>query len=151
MTCIIGLIDNGKIYMGADSAGVAGLNMCVQADKKVFRINDFLIGFTTSFRMGQLLHYDFEPPRRYPNTDLYKYMVTDFVNEIRSCLKRGGFASKENEVERGGMFLVGHAGRLFKIEGGYNVLENILPFMLADAENHLPLVRCIHQEIILGL
>jgi ATP-dependent protease HslVU (ClpYQ) peptidase subunit len=38
-------------------------------------------------------------------------------------LKKGGFAKKESEVETGGVFLVGYAGRLFKIEGDYQVAE----------------------------
>ena len=128
MTCIVGLVDNEKVYIGGDSAGVAGLNLCKRADEKVFRNGDFIMGFTTSFRMGQLLRYDFVPPKRYPDVDIYKYMVTEFINEVRSCLKRGGYAEKDKDVESGGTFLVGYSGRLFTIEGDYQVGENIYPF-----------------------
>lgn len=128
MTCIIGLVDNGKIYMGGDSAGVSGLNIRGRTDKKVFKTDDFIMGFTTSFRMGDLLKYDFNPPKRYPEVDIFKYMVTEFINEVRNCLKRGGFATKKDEVESGGQFLVGYAGRLFNISDDYQVGENILPF-----------------------
>jgi len=128
MTCIIGLVDSEKIYMGCDSAGVAGLDICGRADQKIFKVDNFIMGFTSSFRMGQLLRYDFNPSKRHPDIDVYKYMVTEFINEVRSCLKRGGYASKENETEKGGTFLVGYAGNLFRIGSDYQVGQNILPF-----------------------
>lgn len=62
MTCIVGLVDKGSIYMGGDSAGVAGLSVTTRADEKVFLNGPFIMGFTTSFRMGQILRYKFVPP-----------------------------------------------------------------------------------------
>ena len=59
MTCIVGLVDNGKIYMGGDSAGVSNLDIRIRADQKVFKTGEFIMGFTSSFRMGDLLKYDF--------------------------------------------------------------------------------------------
>ena len=128
MTCIVGLVDGGKVYIGGDSAGVAGLDIYGRADQKVFKVGDFIMGFTTSFRMGQLLRYSFIPPKRHTENNIYKFMVTDFIDAVRKCLKDGGFAKKENDVERGGVFLVGYAGRLFKVEGDYQVGETILQF-----------------------
>lgn len=128
MTCIVGLVDNNtkKVFMGADSAGVSGLGLQVRADQKIFDNNGFLMGFTTSFRMGQLLRYSFKPPKyRETETDLMAYMVKDFIDAVRKCLKDGGFAKKDNEVERGGCFLVAHSGRLFCVEGDYQVGETI--------------------------
>jgi len=128
MTCIVGLVDDGKVYMGGDSAGVAGLKIRGRADKKVFKTGNFIMGFTSSFRMGDLLKYDFNPPKRHPDIDILKYMVTEFINEVRNCLKRGGYATKKEEVESGGTFLVGYERRLFSIYDDYQVGENILPF-----------------------
>ena len=121
MTCIVGLVHEGVVYIGGDSAGVARLSLTVRADEKVFRNSDFLMGFTTSFRMGQLLRYSLEPPRRHPDDDIHQYMVVDFVNAVRGCLKAGGYASKEDEVESGGAFLVGYAGHLFTVDSDYQV------------------------------
>ena len=36
MTCIVGLLENEKIYMGADSAGIGGFNIRKRRNKKVF-------------------------------------------------------------------------------------------------------------------
>ncbi len=121
MTCIVGLIDKGKVYIGGDSAGVAGMGLTIRADEKVFTKGEFVMGFTSSFRMGQLLRYSLKPPKYHPDIDLIEYMVTDFINAVRECLKGGGFAQKDKEEERAGTFLVGFEGRLFKIEGDYQV------------------------------
>lgn len=120
MTCIVGLVENDTVWLGADSAGVAGRDLTVRSDPKVFINGEYAIGFTSSFRMGQLLHYSFNPPE--PATeDLPKFMSTVFVNEIRECFKLGGYQRKDNEVESGGTFLVGVKGRLFYVGGDYQV------------------------------
>lgn len=112
--------------MGSDCAGVSGLDLVQRADKKVFRVGEFLIGFTTSFRMGQLLQYSLRLPS--VEDDLHRYMVTKFVDAVRECLKAGGYAKKENEVEEGGTFLVGVRGRLFKVVSDYQVGESLYPY-----------------------
>jgi ATP-dependent protease HslVU (ClpYQ) peptidase subunit len=123
MTCIVGLVDGGRVWMGGNSAGVAGLDISLRADRKVFRNGEFLIGFTSSFRMGQLLHFRLQPPPLQPDQDLFRYMVCDFVEAVRTCLKDGGFAHRSNDVETGGFFLVGTQGRLFSIQDDYQVSE----------------------------
>lgn len=124
MTCIVGLKNAENVYIGADSAGVSGFDLIIRADAKVFYNGAFLIGFTTSFRMGQLLRYSFQPPVYHPDDDLFRFMATDFVNGVRQCLRDGGFAQKSNEQESGGAFLVGYRGRLFVIESDYQVGEH---------------------------
>lgn len=123
MTCIVGLVDGDRVWMGGDSAGVSGLDITVRADTKVFRNGELLIGFTNSFRMGQLLAHRLVPPPREPGQDLFRYMVIDFVDAVRQVLKDGGYAHKSNEVETGGTFLVAAEGRLFAIQSDYQVGE----------------------------
>lgn len=129
MTCIAGLIHKGKVYIGGDSAGVGGYDLMIRNDKKVFNNGDFIMGFTSSFRMGQLLQFKLQPPSTYDKDgkqiEAYKYMVTNFIDEVRRCLKDGGYAQKTNEEESGGTFLVGHKDRLFTIESDYQVGESI--------------------------
>ena len=52
MTCIVGLVENGKVYIGGDSAGVAGLDVRMRSDEKVFTKGNMIFGYTSSFRMG---------------------------------------------------------------------------------------------------
>lgn len=53
MTCIVGYVTPAReVVMGADSAGVAGYDLRIRRDVKVFHAGPFLIGYTSSFRMG---------------------------------------------------------------------------------------------------
>lgn len=121
MTCIVGLVEGDTVWIGGDSAGVAGYALTVRADQKVFRNGPMLFGFTTSFRMGQLLRYALTVPDHDPRADVDKYMATTFIDAVRECLKTNGWASKYHESEEGGTFLVGYQGQLFYIGSDYQV------------------------------
>lgn len=125
MTCIVGVIDKteNKVWIGGDSAGVSGLDVTIRKDPKVFKVGEFLIGCTSSFRMIQLLMFKFRPAKISEGQDIFEYMCTDVIDSIRQCLKNGGFAEKEKEVESGGTFLIGFRGRLFRICNDYQVGE----------------------------
>ena len=126
MTCVVGMLSDGVVYMGADSAGVnSRFDRTVRKDSKVFFNGDFLIGCTSSFRMIQLLRYKLNLPKYRPEEkDLFEYMVTDFIEEVRKCLKNGGYATNDKGEESGGNFLVGINGRLFEIYSDYQVSES---------------------------
>jgi ATP-dependent protease HslVU (ClpYQ) peptidase subunit len=129
MTCVVALRHEGVIYMGCDSAGVGGYSRSNRLDPKIYRVGGaMLIGFTTSFRMGQLLGYSLTLPRHHADVPIENYMATAFINAVRDCLKAGGWAEKEKEQERGGNFLVAYKGRIFEIQGDYQVAENAEPY-----------------------
>jgi len=130
MTCIVGLVDKkeNKVIIGGDSAGVSGLNLIIRKDEKVFKNKNFIIGCTSSFRMIQLLRFSFIPPD-IGGKDLYEYMCTDFINEVRKCFKEGGYLQKyEDGDEKGGTFLVGFRNRLFHIGNDFQVGESLIGF-----------------------
>ncbi|MGH2484611.1 MAG: hypothetical protein ACRDHE_01235 [Ktedonobacterales bacterium] len=124
MTCIVGLVgEDGRVYIGGDSAGVAGYDLTLRKDAKVFRNGPFLIGYTTSFRMGQLLRYKLTVPEQEEGVDVETYLHTTFIESVRTCLKEGGYASKDKDQESGGTFLLGYRGRLFKVGSDYQLGE----------------------------
>lgn len=123
MTCIVGIVTDGKVIIGADSAGVGGLDISNRMDAKVFKNGDMVMGCTTSFRMIQLLQYQLVVPKRHPETDVMRFMVSDFVEAVRTCFRNGGFMTKDREAESGGTFLVGYANRLFVVHGDFQVGE----------------------------
>lgn len=41
MTCIVGLVNKGKVFIGADSLGSDGFTQQVRKEPKVFRNGDF--------------------------------------------------------------------------------------------------------------
>lgn len=111
------------MVMGGDSAGVSSLDVTLRKDSKVFQNGEFLIGYTSSFRMGQLLRFKFRPPLLKRGTDPFRYMCTRFVDEVRLTLKKGGFSEVDNNVEHGGNFLVGLRGQIFEIGSDFQVGE----------------------------
>lgn len=123
MTCIVGLVDEGTVYIGGDSAGVGGYSLTIRKDRKVFHNGGYLFGATTSFRMLQLLRYAFTPPVYDGESDLEQFLATTFIDAVRECFKTGGYAQKSNEQEAAGQFLLGMAGRLFTIDADYQVGE----------------------------
>jgi hypothetical protein len=121
MTCIVGFVDKGDIYMGGDSAGVAGLNLHIRKDPKVFKKGAFVFGYTSSFRMGQLIRFRFKTPQRPEGMDDFEYMCTVFVDALRICFKTGGYSKVNDNVETGGDFLVGYNGALYRIESDFQI------------------------------
>ncbi len=129
MTCIAGItLPNGEVWIGGDSAGTnSHSQQTIYANEKVFLVrndsgDEFLLGCGSSFRMIDLLKHMLHLPR-YDGGDIHRYMVVEFVEAVRTCLKDGGFAKKEDEKEEGGYFLVGFQGRLFEIASDYHIAE----------------------------
>lgn len=133
MTCIVGLIDKEKreIIMGGDSAGTGGrLDIRIRKDPKVFVRGPFIMGFTSSFRMGQLLMSDerftVRPQKGFESN--YDYMVTSFVPAIQKLFADGGFLEEDNKVKSGGTFLVGYKDGLYCVESDFQVAEHLDDF-----------------------
>ncbi len=123
MTCIVGIVHEGEIFMGGDSAGVGGLSIVSRIDEKVFRSGPYLIGYTSSFRMGQLLRYHLKVAKRDPDVSAMEHMVTAFIPAVRHCFLEGGYTWKSEDMTYGGEFLVGYDGHLFHIESDFQVGE----------------------------
>jgi len=126
MTCIVGYAVDGKVYMGGDAAAVAGHITLPRKDPKVFKNGEFIMGFTDSFRMGDLLEYKLE----IPDASFHdrEFMCTVFVDAVRKCLKEGGYTTIANNEEEGGTFLVGVGKTLYTVDSDFQVGEHICPY-----------------------
>jgi len=122
MTCIVGLKHENNIIIAADSAGSNNGFIDDSGIEKIFSKSGYLIAYTTSFRMGQLLHHKIDLPK-IPEKITIEFMVNEFVESIRSGFKNHGFSEISNNVETGGNFLVGVPGKLFEIHSDYQVKE----------------------------
>lgn len=124
MTCVVAMVRDGQVFMGADSAGVGGYTIRYRKDQKVFMNGEMLIGFTTSFRFGQILQYEFSPPKHHADVSIERYMVSCAIPEMRKALKTHGYTTVTNNEEIGGQCLIGYRGRLFMIDSDFQVAEN---------------------------
>lgn len=125
MTCIVAVTDGEQVTMGGDSSGISGWDIDYRSDSKVFHLGDLLIGFTSSFRMGQILRYNVSIPNIEKGADLYEWMVKEFVPVIRTAFIEHGFAKIDGASEKGGQFIVGIDGSIFVVESDYQVAESL--------------------------
>lgn len=135
MTCIIGMLNDGIVYMTGDHIGTDGYDVELQKRSKVFKNGDFVIGYTSSFRMGQLLEHVWEPPKKPKDCkSVYTFMVKHVVPSLIKLFDENKFmrivsdldnASKRsvNGQAYGGEFLIGYKDHLFKIQSDFAVLE----------------------------
>jgi ATP-dependent protease HslVU (ClpYQ) peptidase subunit len=115
VTCIVGIEHDGHVYIGGDSAGTAGTSQIIRADEKVFINDGAIMGFTSSFRMGQLLRYALTIPEQSTKKGDMKFLVTDFIDAVRALMKDKGWLEKDKERESIGAFLLGYRGKLYAI------------------------------------
>lgn len=117
MSCVIGLLNNGTLYLGSD--GIATTDdgekrpiIC----EKIFRNGDYLIGYTGSVRHGQVLgsHY-FEPPE-----DIF-----DFPEAIREKFIDVGAIQTTDTGQQihNSNILIGYKGRLYEILIDFQINE----------------------------
>lgn len=141
MTCIVAVTDGESVVVGGDSAGVGNKELRLRADLKVFLVGGYAIGFTTSFRMGQILRHEADlpkPPSSIDPDDLERFLVKTFVPAIRESFAEHGFGKTarvnlKSEVTEegqaiGGLFLVGVAGQIFEIREDFQVARPVAPF-----------------------
>lgn len=126
MTCIVGLKKDDKIYIGGDTLGSNLYSKTVRMDDKVFIKDDMIFGFTSSYRMGQILRYSFTAPERSVKViDDMTYLVNDFIPALINCYSKFHWLTKEKDVASGGTFLLGYKKRLFAIYNDFQVAESI--------------------------
>jgi hypothetical protein len=138
MTCIAGLVSKPKVYIAADSLGAG--NGCKQeySTAKLIKLPVkmmtgeytsslvyMLIGYTSSYRMGDILKYQFEPPTIGLNQDINEYLVSSFVPELIDCFDKNFFTRAKDSAKSGGNFLLGLEGRLFHVQDDFSVLEPV--------------------------
>jgi len=135
MTCIVAIAQNDVVYMAADHAASDEKSGWIlsRKDPKVFKVGQYGIAFTDSFRMGQILQYSWTPPRYAPtktNSGLDKFMKTKFVDSVKEAFRSGGYGSQvSGQEDEGGIFIVGVCGRIFTIDEDFHVGENIVNYM----------------------
>lgn len=121
MTCIVGVETGTSVIIGGDSSSTNEYIVMNRANPKVFWNNGYLIGFTTSWRMGQLLQYMLQPTSPPDDDDLTEFLVTEFVPLVKDCLSSNGWSIQENNREHGGEFLVGIRNQLFMVDDDFHV------------------------------
>lgn len=122
MTAIVGFSKNNTVYMAGDTQGSSDLVKYEVTRPKVFKNGEFLFGYTSSFRFGDILEYIFVPPARaFDMTDI-AYLIKYFIPELRECLEKHKYTGID-ENGQSGNFLLGYRGHLYEVQGDFSIVE----------------------------
>lgn len=119
MTCIVAKVVEGVIHIAGDRLGSNGYTKTLGTKPKVFLNGEFIFGYTTSFRMGQLLEFSWNPPEKLNSQSESAYIYKTVVSSIKELLKNDGFATDKE----GGTFLFGYRGKLYKMQNDFAIFE----------------------------
>lgn len=109
MSCVLGLLQNGRLYLGAD-----GLATTEEGERrpviciKIFTNKNYLIGYTGSVRHGQLLNPRcFDPPAS----------IYDFPEAIRKTFEEHGamLSTDSGQQMHSSNILIGYGGKLYEV------------------------------------
>ncbi|MFA5135237.1 MAG: hypothetical protein WC505_05665 [Patescibacteria group bacterium] len=115
------MCEKGSVWIGSDSCGSNGFNYTIRKDKKVFRRDNMIFGFTSSFRMGQLIQTSLVIPEHRESVDDFTYLTTLFIDSVMSCFRDKSFLRVKDNEAGGGTFLVGYRGNIYEVEADFQV------------------------------
>lgn len=122
MTCIVGIAEGGRVWMGADSLGSTAWTGDTFRTPKMFKRGPFLLGCCGDYRYTQLLTHAWDPPRPGKNVD--KFVATELIDSVWETLSEGGALHKSKGVGSSeGQCLLGFAGRVWRLEDNFGVIE----------------------------
>lgn len=124
MTCIAAMVKGEHVWMAGDLMGSNGFTKKVYPDSKVFVNGDFIIGYTSSFRMGQLLQYNWEQPPRLEGMTDREYIQLDVIESMRDCFNTFGYGIKDGLEHSGGNFLLGYRGCIYEMQDNFSILKH---------------------------
>lgn len=129
MTLVVGYTDNNTVYMAADNSINWDNQFLMTTHSKILSLSinsknpiQFLVGFSGSFRMGQLLEHSFNIPS-IEDTPVYKYMCIYFVPALIKLFEANRFLYEQNNTISGGTLLIGIKGSLFLVQEDFSVIE----------------------------
>lgn len=125
MTLIIGIdieVGNKKyVYLAGDKCGSNGFTKDNYTKSKIFKRDDYAFGYTTSFRMGQILEFA-DISKDLPSWKQEKNLYTSFVDWVRNSMDKGGFLETKSGVLKCGNFIFYNGNILCEFQDDLSVL-----------------------------
>lgn len=120
MSCVVGIKQKGKIYLGADSCVTDAGRVLTLKDPKIFRRGEFLIGFCGDLRVGQLLKHT---KIRGIET------IENFVEFMKELFKKEGYIRKYKDKDCPAIsteteFIIAHKGRMYTVGEDLSIVED---------------------------
>lgn len=135
MTCIVGLVKDGNVWLGGDSAATDGhLNRTIIKDPKVFLKGEVGFGVCGSPKVLDVLAHGIELPVQSGGDDR-SFLVSVLVPAIREGLQKLDAVTKDENEERhpsegnreliyNGEMLIAYRGKLYKMQGNFQLIQS---------------------------
>jgi ATP-dependent protease HslVU (ClpYQ) peptidase subunit len=121
MTCIVAFRYKKDTIIAGDKMGSDTITGSVMKKPKVFRNYDFLIGYEDSFRLGQILQFNWFPPERKMEQDIDSYLYVDVVRSLKECFEMEGYG--EEGKSEFGTFILCYEDRIIEVQSDLSFLE----------------------------
>lgn len=133
MTCIVGIVHERTVYMGADSLA-GSMDVCIMKQPKLLKLSidkgigeyEMMVGVAGSPRVRQLIKsVSDESPLEFHGEESYYWLIARFVPWLRNACGECGLIVQHPEYGEtiNSDMLVGLRGRLFHIDGMFQVME----------------------------
>ncbi len=107
MTCIAGIMKDGKVYIAGERGASEG-SYIVPIDKpKIWKTGSYIFCYSVTFD-GQLVQYNFNPPT--PEGNLDKFMHSKFLKSLKSFYSEWDIGGKDSELS----LMIGIKGKLYE-------------------------------------
>lgn len=120
MTCIVGLVQNEKVYIGSDSAMSSSDDGLVSIVKtaKIVKKGNYIIGSSGSVRFNNLIHDELDRDKTFKT-------INELIEELFKILDRNSTSFMGDFRQCNGI-LVGLNGNLYKLhpDYGYNLFAD---------------------------
>jgi len=107
MTCIAGIMKDGKVYLAGERGASEGTYIVPIDRPKIWKNGPYVFGYAGTFN-SQIIQYNFNPPT--PEGNLDKFMHTKFLKALKTFYAEWDIGGKDSEVS----LIVGIKGRLYE-------------------------------------
>ena len=138
MTCIASLIRKNHFFIAGDSRITCGSSVIdiPKTDRsmypKIFTNSGFVIGVCDSIRVANVLKYSLKinTKKLHKYKNIYEFMVTEFVNNVRTCLTKSGCMRKfSTDTEFADIeMVVMYRGEVYKVGSWFSVIKIDEPY-----------------------
>jgi ATP-dependent protease HslVU (ClpYQ) peptidase subunit len=117
MSCIVGLVDKKKVYLGSDGiASTEDGDMHPIYAIKMFKRGSYILGFAGSIRTGQIIQRgSYKLPKNiWGWPDIIREQITE----------KGAIVTAEGQVQiQMSNFIIGHKGKLYELLSDFQINE----------------------------
>lgn len=140
MTCIVGIKTKDNVYIGGDTFGSDGFTGSAYVRPKVFKKDGFVYGVCGSYRIMQLIEFNYITPVRNIGENTENFLYKKIPDNIRACLRNGGAITVKDNIETmDASFLFAYENRLFKFQADFSILEPVVNYAAIGS-------GCYHAE-----